>query len=113
MRKTLIVVPMLLSCMVITGYAAKHAQHRHHYSHHTQVVEQQQSDALDINHATVDDLVKLKGIGDKKAHAIVDYRDAHGPFASVDKLTDVKGIGQAMLERIRSENPGKLAAITK
>ena len=41
----------------------------------------------------------LDGIGLAKAKAIVAFRDEHGPFKSVDDLTQVKGIGQATLQR--------------
>ncbi|KRE88408.1 competence protein ComEA [Frateuria sp. Soil773] len=44
----------------------------------------------------------LDGIGQSKAEAIVAYRDAHGPFKSVEELAQVKGIGQATLERNRA-----------
>lgn len=47
---------------------------------------------------------ELAGIGKTKAEAIVAYRDANGPFASVDELLEIKGIGNALLER----NRGKL-----
>lgn len=43
----------------------------------------------------------LDGIGASKAAAIVAYREAHGPFKSVDELAEVKGIGKATLERNR------------
>ncbi|MNJ56239.1 ComE operon protein 1 [compost metagenome] len=42
---------------------------------------------------------ELKGIGAGKAQAIVAYREANGPFASVDELLEVKGIGAATLEK--------------
>lgn len=45
---------------------------------------------------------ELNGIGKAKAEAIVAYRDANGPFASVDELLEIKGIGSALLERNRS-----------
>ncbi len=45
---------------------------------------------------------ELDGVGLSKAQAIVDYRDAHGPFMTVDALADVKGIGPAILEKNRS-----------
>ena len=48
---------------------------------------------------------ELLGIGEVKAQAIVAYRDEHGDFASVDELLEVKGIGEATLEK----NRGKLA----
>jgi competence protein ComEA len=44
----------------------------------------------------------LDGVGPSKAAAIVAYREAHGPFKSVDDLSQVKGIGPATLERNRS-----------
>ncbi|PNF80843.1 ComEA family DNA-binding protein [Stutzerimonas stutzeri] len=46
---------------------------------------------------------ELKGIGATKAKAIIDYRDDHGPFSSVDELLEVKGIGSATLEKIRGQ----------
>jgi competence protein ComEA len=46
---------------------------------------------------------ELNGIGEVKAKAIVEYREANGPFASVDELLEVKGIGQATLEKNRDK----------
>lgn len=56
---------------------------------------------LDINTATVDQLVALPGIGQVLAERIVAYRDAHGPFTSVDQLGDVEGIGDSLIDRLR------------
>ncbi|EEW11410.1 conserved hypothetical protein [Vibrio mimicus VM573] len=51
---------------------------------------------VNINTASAEELATLlKGIGLKKAQAIVDYREANGPFISIDDLTKVKGIGEA------------------
>jgi competence protein ComEA len=44
----------------------------------------------------------LDGIGPAKAQAIVAWRDEHGPFKTVDELSQVKGIGTATLERNRA-----------
>ncbi|KQY87368.1 hypothetical protein ASD24_05785 [Paenibacillus sp. Root52] len=55
---------------------------------------------IDINSAPVSKLTELPGIGEKKAQAIVDYRNAHGSFTRVSDLTKVKGIGMKMLEKM-------------
>ena len=57
---------------------------------------------IDINSAGVGLLCHLPGIGEVMAQRIVDHRAQNGPFASVDALLDVKGIGPATLEAIRS-----------
>ena len=44
----------------------------------------------------------LKGVGQSKALEIVRYREAYGPFKSVDELVEVKGIGQSTLDKNRS-----------
>ena len=43
----------------------------------------------------------LKGVGEARASEIVRYREAYGPFASVEELTEVKGIGQSTLDMNR------------
>lgn len=60
------------------------------------------TDRVNLNTADSDTLEKgLAGIGGVKARAIVDYREAHGAFTSVDELLEVKGIGTATLEKNR------------
>ncbi|POB67468.1 transporter, partial [Vibrio vulnificus] len=44
----------------------------------------------------------LKGVGIKKAQQIVDFREAHGPFKTVDELVQVKGIGKSTIEKNQS-----------
>ena len=56
---------------------------------------------VDLNAATAADLERLPGVGPATATAILSHRDEHGPFASVDDLIDVRGIGPAKLEAIR------------
>jgi competence protein ComEA len=57
---------------------------------------------IDVNRATAEQLDALPGIGPATAQAIVAHRDQHGPFASVDALADVRGIGPAKLDAIRA-----------
>jgi competence protein ComEA len=56
---------------------------------------------VDLNTATAVDLETLPGVGPATAAAILAHRDAHGPFASVDALDEVRGIGPAKLEQLR------------
>ncbi|MNO40959.1 ComE operon protein 1 [compost metagenome] len=56
---------------------------------------------IHINSAGVDELQNIPGIGAKKAQAILDYRNQHGPFGSVNDLTKVKGIGDKMLQKMK------------
>ena len=56
---------------------------------------------VDINIADAASLESLPGIGPSLAAAIVEHRRRHGPFASVDDLIDVSGIGPVKLEQIR------------
>jgi competence ComEA-like helix-hairpin-helix protein len=56
---------------------------------------------VDVNTASIDELVRLPGIGEALASRIVAYREEHGPFGSVDDLRWVSGIGPATIERFR------------
>jgi len=58
---------------------------------------------VDINTATAAEIAEaLQGVGPKKSAAIVEYRERHGPFASVDDITKVHGIGSKTLEKNRA-----------
>lgn len=56
---------------------------------------------IDINRASAAELEELPGVGPATAEAIIAHREQNGPFASVDDLLDVRGIGEAKLEQIR------------
>lgn len=58
---------------------------------------------VNINKADVAALDSLPGIGAAKAAAIVEYRNEHGKFKSVDDLGKVKGIGPKLMEKIRDK----------
>lgn len=64
--------------------------------------ESSSSDGLvNINSATLDDLVGLPGIGQVLAQRIIDYRDTFGPFTSIDQLDDVSGISSSLVDQLR------------
>ena len=58
---------------------------------------------VNVNTADAETLSsELSGVGQSKAEAIVSYREQHGPYKSVEELTNVKGIGTATIDKNRS-----------
>lgn len=58
---------------------------------------------VNINTATAQELQTLNGIGPSKAAAIVEYRNANGPFKSPEDIKNVRGIGNGIYQKISSE----------
>lgn len=58
---------------------------------------------VDINAADAAALEEVKGIGPARAKAIIEFRTANGPFASVDDLTKVPGIGEKSINQLRDQ----------
>lgn len=58
---------------------------------------------VDINTATVDELQSVPGLDQELAQNIIDYREASGPFSSVDELTNVEGIDNEKLDAMRDQ----------
>lgn len=58
------------------------------------------AEPVNINNASEDELAdNLKGVGPKKALAIIEYREENGPFFAAEELVNVKGIGPKTLEK--------------
>ena len=67
----------------------------------TRMLSEEAGRRLDINSASVAQLETIPGIGTTRAAAIVQHREQHGPFASIESLADVPGIGDKTIERMR------------
>jgi competence protein ComEA len=60
------------------------------------------SGPVHLNTATLEQLDVLPGVGPVTAQKIIDYREQHGAFSSVDDLDGIPGIGPARLEQLRA-----------
>ena len=58
---------------------------------------------ISINTATESELTMLDGIGPAKAKAIIEYRNANGPFKTIEDIKNVSGIGESAFEKIKSK----------
>lgn len=75
---------VLLACFAMTGFA-------------------QAAALVNINTADQQQLESVKGIGPKKAQAIIEYRQKHGKFKNVDELDKVRGFGKKGIEQLRAQ----------
>jgi competence protein ComEA len=66
-------------------------------------ISQKHMSKVDLNTASLEQLVSLPGVGKKKAAAIIEYRAKHGKFNSVNDLVNVKGVGDKMLQKLKSQ----------
>ena len=64
-------------------------------------VNQAQDSKISINTANVSTLMTLKGIGQKKAESIVEYREKNGLFKKIEDITNVSGIGNSIFDKIK------------
>ena len=56
---------------------------------------------IDINKASLEELITLSGIGEGKAKQIIEYRDKNGSFKTIDDIKNVSGIGEALYNKIK------------
>lgn len=84
-------------------YVAKVGEEASQVTGQGATVDPQSSDKVDLNKATLADLMTVSGIGEKRAQDIIAYREEHGKFSSLEELTNVSGIGAKTLEKLQME----------
>lgn len=57
-----------------------------------------EGERINVNTAGYYDLMRLPGIGEKRARAILDWREEHGGFSAPEQLLEIRGIGEKTLE---------------
>lgn len=85
-------VPVFSSLAAETGQCAERTLNQHSST-------AAGANRININQATASELEALSGIGEKRAHMIVEYRESHGPFSREEDLVNVPGIGKGLLSR--------------
>jgi competence protein ComEA len=63
--------------------------------------EQTDTQKINLNTATAEQLKTLPSIGDKRAEAILAYREEHGPFSKIEDIVKVSGIGRGIFSKIK------------
>lgn len=97
--KLFVSIVIVISCFLGQGLQAKDKVERP-----SKTQSQQKLSQVNINTASTSQLAAvLKGVGLKKAEAIIEYRQKFGPFKSIDELTAVKGIGAKTLQKNRAK----------
>ncbi|MFQ5701905.1 MAG: ComEA family DNA-binding protein [Acidobacteriota bacterium] len=64
---------------------------------------EKQPATVDINKAAVEEFLTIRGIGPVIAHRIVEFREENGNFRSIDDLLKIRGIGEKFLDKIRDQ----------
>ena len=98
---SLCLIPKALAkqCFADAGLAYTYLIEKQNLQQQTQLASQNQT--INLNHANEGELTQLKGVGSSKAQQIISYRRAFGDFSRVEDLAKVKGIGDKTVSKNR------------
>ncbi|ABX77953.1 competence protein ComEA [Coxiella burnetii] len=99
---------VLITSLVFSAQAKPASEVIKNKLHRHAAVSTQKTGPVDINTADATLLTTLKGIGVKKAKAIIAYRKKEGNFKSIEALSSVPGISQKTVARLIRNNPHRL-----
>ena len=71
------------------------------YANISSEINQSTYNKISLNNASKEELMTLNGIGESKANAIIEYRNNNGLFKQIEDITNVKGIGNSVYEKIK------------
>lgn len=98
---SVIIVGILLSCF-IAAYDVFYKEPIDVYtSSRLESSEEIAEKRININTATMDELMTVEGVGEVTAKRIIEYREAHGGFKFLEELSDIKGIGSGRYEKMK------------
>ncbi|MBE6114713.1 MAG: ComEA family DNA-binding protein [Erysipelotrichaceae bacterium] len=66
-------------------------------------IREKNTSCISINYASKEELIEIIGIGEKTAQAIIEYRSTYGLFKNINEITNVKGIGEKKLAKMRDQ----------
>ena len=86
--------------LVLGGFAVEHFE-KDAYIPYESDMKEVTDGKININSADTEQLVKLKGIGEKMSERIIKYRQENGPFMSIEEIMKVSGISEKKFEDIK------------
>ena len=121
-QKALVIFIALFFCAIVVGYNAFYNSpinlYQVYYVDNADEIEQNSSVIIideeeensllledlmiNINTATVDELIELPGIGDVMAGRIIEYREIHAGFSDINEIKNISGIGEITFEAIKN-----------
>ena len=94
------IIALCTVAVILIGVAGFGFLRRQHLKQQYGLFIEEATVCISINHGSADDLEALPGIGPRTAQSIIEYRETHGSFQTLDDLKRVKGIGDAVFDRI-------------